>query len=143
MEKIINSSKLDTPEISYNEDKNCIFIVGNSFMEHPQPFYKRMSFDIIQIIDEHIQKTKSILNISFYLEYFNTASSLSILEFLQRIENKFMHTKNVKIYWFEEGEENDEEIKPEIASIIKLPFVYVQINSDVEDFKQFVKLYLY
>ncbi len=143
MDKLIESNKLESPEVLYNEKNNTIFIVGNSFMELPQPFYQDLSLKIVEFLNEFFQKSTQSINLAIYLEYFNTASSLSILEFLLKLEKKYLKTKRLNIFWFEEGDENGEDIKPEIASIIKLPFNFVPIHPDVDDFKRYVFTYIY
>lgn len=143
METMLNTGKLESPEVTYSKIKNCVFIIGNSFMERPQPFYKSICTDIIELVHKELQNTEKNINIVFYLEYFNTASSLSILEFLQRLENAFLDSGRVNIFWFEEDDEQVEVIEPEFASMINIPFKFIPVDPDIENIKLFVRAYLY
>jgi len=109
---------LKTPTISFDEINNYLLIEGRSTLENPAKFYKPLISKL-----EKLEKSSSReMKIDFKLEYFNTTSSIAILDVLKRLQS-LNKDKEVVINWFyDEGDEDILEIGEDYSSILKFPF---------------------
>ncbi|NQX97278.1 MAG: DUF1987 domain-containing protein, partial [Flavobacteriales bacterium] len=104
--------------ISFDEINNYLLIEGRSTLENPAKFYKPLISKL-----EKLEKSSSReMKIDFKLEYFNTTSSIAILDVLKRLQS-LNKDKEVVINWFyDEGDEDILEIGEDYSSILKFPF---------------------
>ena len=109
---------LKTPTISFDEINNYLLIEGRSTLENPAKFYKPLISKL-----EKLEKSSSReMKIDFKLEYFNTTSSIAILDVLKRLQS-LNKDKEVVINWFyDEGDEDILEMGEDYSSILKFPF---------------------
>ncbi|MBL4670229.1 MAG: DUF1987 domain-containing protein [Flavobacteriales bacterium] len=109
---------LKTPTISFDEINNYLLIEGRSTLENPAKFYKPLISKL-----EKLEKSSSReMKIDFKLEYFNTTSSIAILDVLKRLQS-LNKDKEIVINWsYDEGDEDILEIGEDYSSILKFPF---------------------
>ncbi|MBR6251994.1 MAG: DUF1987 domain-containing protein [Bacteroidales bacterium] len=85
------TSKTDNSPLITLED-NTLRISGRSYMNNAGDFYHN-------IIDWLEFRQLNNLNVVVDLEYFNTSSSKSLLEFFRWMEKKAIDGKDMKVHW--------------------------------------------
>lgn len=122
MEKIIIEGSLNTPEITIHSNPNYITIKGVCAPENPKKFFS----EFIHQVEFLIADVKP-LEITIHLDYFNTGSSRSLLDFLLiRANDAF---KNItKVHWIVEGGDDDLfEAGKMLEELSGLPFHFKEI----------------
>jgi len=94
-----------SPEIIFNAEQGLLSIKGRSMPENPKTFYDPLITwvgDYVQITNN--KETKVIIN----LEYYNTSSSLYILDIL-RVLDKLAAKENVEVIleWYLDVDSDD------------------------------------
>lgn len=118
MEVVKIAGTEDTPEVRIDPDKGTFEFSGRSLPEDVLSFYA----PILQLIEEYIQKPAKNSNVSFRLDYFNTASSKVILDILIYFEHISKEGHNVLVKWFyHEDDEDMAEAGQEYSEIVDLP----------------------
>lgn len=90
-----------TPQIQFFPEENKLLIEGKSISEDPLAFYE----PLFKWTDEFVANPFE-LTVEFYLEYFNTASSKMIYDFVKRIFEASIKPKFIWKYM-----EDDEDIE--------------------------------
>ena len=109
-----------TPSITLNASSGVFEMKGKSIPENSTVFYKGM-FEWLAIYGEN-PAAKTILTIQ--MDYFNTSSSKSVVDFFKKLENIQKSGKGeVEINWMHNEEDEDmQEAGEDYKSIIKVPF---------------------
>lgn len=119
MEPIILKSTSTTPLIIFDPKLERLEIKGVSIPENAINFYR----PVLEGLDVYALGPVSSLAAHIQLDYFNTASSKSILDVLRRM--KLLHDKgfNVTINWYYEKEDEDmREVGENYQLIVNLSF---------------------
>lgn len=121
MEPLYLEATDETPGVKLDKDKNVFEFSGKSLPEDVVTFYN----PIMDWLDNYSNQLNEITEVTFRLDYFNTASSKMILDILLKLE-EFQETgKKVRIKWFFAKDDEDmEEAGAEYAEIVDLPFEY-------------------
>ncbi len=110
---------LNTPTILFKEANNYLLIEGRSTIEDPIIFYK----PLISKLKNVIKSSSGKMEIDFKLEYFNTTSSLAILDVLRHLQSLNTVTNEVVINWHHNADDDDIlEIGEDYSTILKFPF---------------------
>jgi len=120
--------KANSPEVILNKDKGIFQIMGRSIVENSFDFYT----PIINWIEEYFKNPNPSTQLSLYIDYLNSSSTLQLMKLIKLFNGK----ENVKIVWvFEDGDENSKETgeEYELASNVEFEFV----ETDVENFEDF------
>jgi len=117
MEPLKIPSTPDTPEVDFNKETGRFQISGRSLTDNPQDFYQ----SVLAWLKAYCAAPNSETNLIFKFEYINVQSSKSVLDILTTIEG----IKGVKVCWyFNEEDEDMEEIGEEIAELVQIPFEF-------------------
>lgn len=92
-----------TPEIIYNKEFGEISIVGRSHPEESKSFNAPI-FDILKNI---IFDSNENVSIKIQLDYINTSSCMSFLDFFKLIDVLYQSKKNFKVKWLHEMGDQD------------------------------------
>ena len=112
-----------TPLISFQAEKNMLIIEGKSISEDPLAFYA----PLFSWTDEFLA-TPFELTVDFNLEYFNTASSKMIYDFVHKI---FEASTKPKFIWrFMEDDEDIEEYGEYLQDLVGDNLVLVPLEED-------------
>ncbi|MFB0926001.1 MAG: DUF1987 domain-containing protein [Vicingaceae bacterium] len=110
---------LNTPSILFNKTENRWIIEGRSTLENPVIFYN----PLISMINDGIKFPKGKMEIDFKLEYFNTTSSLVILNVLKQLHSLDAPGNEVIINWYYDEEDEDLlEIGQDYSAMLNFPF---------------------
>ncbi|NBC84548.1 MAG: DUF1987 domain-containing protein [Bacteroidetes bacterium] len=101
METLLIQATGDTPEVELNP-KGFARFVGKAMPENPINFFK-------PLFDWAGEYNQESITIDMKFEYFNTAVSKSLLDFLKMFEDNHF-VKKVHVNWhFEEGDDDTQE----------------------------------
>lgn len=109
-----------TPLVNLNPDSGVFEMKGKSIPENSTVFYKAMFDWLAAYVEQPASKT--VLNIQ--MDYFNTSSSKSVVDFFKKLESLHKSGKSeVEINWLHNEEDEDmQEAGEDYKSIIKVPF---------------------
>jgi len=109
----------DTPAILLDADKGVFKIIGISMPEDAHLFYQPMT----EWISQYCTKPNPKTNFVFELEYFNSASSQSILNIIRIVEEIHNHKTQAAISWLYYPDNKDmKEAGKLFAELVTIPF---------------------
>lgn len=118
MEALQISETNETPSINLDKKKGQFQFIGRSLTDNASEFYQ----PAIDWLKAYAEAPNSETDIVFKFEYLNTVSSKSVLDILTALEK----VKGAKVSWyFNEEDEDMEEIGEEIAELVTVPFNFI------------------
>lgn len=128
MEPLIIESMSSTPKIYLDKNSGKFELAGKSFPEESRSFYE----PLFTWLEEYAKNPNEETIFEFNLEYFNSSSSLIILEILNLLEEISKSGKKVSISWNHlDIDEDMLEAGEEYSDLVKIPFIF----NSVEEFK--------
>lgn len=107
----------DTPAVILDKEKGFFEIRGRSLCNSPGSFYQ----PVIDWMAKYGMQPLETTELVFRLEYVNIASSKVLFDLLREMEK----IKGAKVLWyFNEEDEDMEEIGEELAELVRIPFVF-------------------
>lgn len=127
MKPLIIKIEQSTPKIHLDKDAGKFEIAGKSFPEESRSFYE----PLFTWLNEYAKNPNEETLFEFNLEYFNSSSSLIILEILNLLDEIFKNGNKVSVSWNHLNVDEDMlEAGEEYSELVKVPFVY----NSVEEF---------
>ncbi len=109
----------DTPQVTLDPASKVFEFSGRSLPEDVVSFYQ----PVLEWLDELEKDPIADMEISFKLEYFNTASSKLILDILLKLNDIYLEDNPMKIKWYYLEMDLDlEEAGEEYSELIEMPF---------------------
>jgi len=119
----------DTPAILLDANKGVFKITGRSMPEDVSAFYR----PVVEWITQYCLTPHPKTNIVFELEYFNTASSQSILNILQIVEGIHNHKTKATFSWLCHPDNDDMKEAGELfAKLVTIPLKLITTPSAVK-----------
>ena len=118
----------ETPRIEFDQSKGVFEISGRSLPEDVVSFYQ----PVMDWLEELGSEPVDSLELSFRLDYFNTASSKLILDIFLKLDDVFQEGIPVKVKWYySELDEDLEEAGEEFSELVEIPFelIALQVSS--------------
>lgn len=114
-----------TPNIYLDKNSGKFEIKGKSFPEESRSFYA----PLFKWLEEYAQTPNDETFFEFRMEYFNSSSSLIILEILNVLDSIHKHDKKVTVSWnYLDIDEDMLEAGEEYADLVSVPFEYNAIE---------------
>ncbi|MBN1182985.1 MAG: DUF1987 domain-containing protein [Bacteroidales bacterium] len=114
--------EVDIPNIILDKDKNIFEFSGRSLPEDAEEFFR----PVLNWIDAYVQIPNESTKLEFRMDYFNTSSSKSILEILEKFENILDAGKAVKVIWYYNNMDEDMlEAGQDYSKMVRLPFEFI------------------
>jgi hypothetical protein len=127
MDRLEIEATNSTPKIFFDKESGKFEISGKSFPEECRVFYS----PVYVWLEEYAQNPNEETIFKFKMEYFNSASSLIILEILNILETIKKNGKKVTILWNHLSIDEDMlEAGEEYSDLVSLNFEY----NTIEDF---------
>jgi hypothetical protein len=92
-----------TPTVNFDTATGKCEILGQSYLENTNAFYK----DLLAWMKQYIEEQKGPVHLKLYLTYFNTSSSKCIAELLWMIKDYESSGGKVKVAWHYEDWDED------------------------------------
>lgn len=123
MAKLDIESTEDTPRVLFNPEGNHFELSGRSLPEDAPSFYG----PILDWLDDYYGGSPlPTTTFDIKLEYFNTASSKLVLDFLMKLEEHHSAGNKTVVKWyFDEDDEDMQEAGEEFAELVGVPFEHV------------------
>jgi len=110
---------LKTPTISFNEKDKHLLIEGRSIPENPIEFYE----PLLNQLKDYLNIPVGKMEIDFKLEYFNTSSSIVILDVLRQLKKISEQNNHIVVNWFYDADDFDLlEIGEDYSTLMNFPF---------------------
>lgn len=114
-----------TPQIYLNKDSGKFEIKGKSFPEESRSFYA----PVFAWLEEYAKDPNEETLFEFKMEYFNSSSSLIILEILNLLDRIYKDGKKVAIAWNHLKIDDDMlEAGEEYSDLVSVPFEYYALE---------------
>jgi hypothetical protein len=114
-----------TPQVDFIFEEGVLNLEGRSIPENPNDFYK----PLFQWVAEYFQHAKPLTQIVVKLEYINSGSSKSLLEFFRVIREHHQKGNQCLIKWYyEEDDESVQELGEHYQYTLKIPFEFYPFN---------------
>jgi hypothetical protein len=124
MEIININSTEDTPKVIFDHNSKVFEISGRSLPEDVVVFYQ----PVIKWLEEFAANPFQGFELSFKLEYFNTASSKLILDILLKLEEVNESGTPVKVKWYYLPSDSDmKEAGEEYSEIVSIPLEVIAL----------------
>lgn len=110
------------PRIILDKAKGVFEISGQSLPENVHEFYS----PVINWLDEYAKDPNPTTEVTFKMEYYNTASSKMLFSILEKFDEMFKAGHNVKIFWhYDQDDEDMLESGEDYADLCKVPFEFI------------------
>ena len=114
-----------TPRIYLDKKLSKFELAGKSFPEESRSFYA----PLFNWLEEYAKDPNDETLFEFNLEYFNSSSSLIILEILNLLDEIFKNGNKVSVSWnYLYIDEDMLEAGEEYSELVKVPFVFNSIE---------------
>lgn len=121
MDQLLIEATSSTPKIYLDKESSKFEIAGKSFPEESRVFYS----PLYRWLEEYAKNPNEETLFEFKMEYFNSSSSLIILEILNILDNIKKSGKKVSIHWNHLTVDDDMlEAGEEYSELVSLPFEY-------------------
>jgi SiaC family regulatory phosphoprotein len=125
MDQLLIEATSSTPKIYLDKESSKFEITGKSFPEESRVFYS----PVYKWLEEYAQNPNEKTLFEFKMEYFNSSSSLIILEILNILDKIKKSGKNVTIQWNHLTIDEDMlEAGEEYSELVSLPFEYKSVE---------------
>lgn len=122
----------DCPYINFTED-GVLEIEGRSITEDPFSFWQ----PLLEWVEAYTHKPAAETEVNIYLEYSNSSSNKYINELLRKLEDSHKKNTLVTVNWrYEEDDESVLQLGKDFESMLKLPFVFSEIETEKERAKR-------
>ncbi|MFP4024089.1 MAG: DUF1987 domain-containing protein [Thiohalospira sp.] len=125
MEPLLIEAQESTPKVYLDKENNKFEIAGKSFPEESRKFYA----PVFTWLEEYAKNPNESTMFEFKMEYFNSASSLILLEIMNVLDKINKVNKAVKIAWhYIDGDDDMLEAGEEYSELVNVPFEYQPIE---------------
>jgi hypothetical protein len=123
MEAVLQiKSTEDSPEILFDKSTGQLTITGKSLPEDAFGFYQ----SAIEWLSDYIKSPQQLTQVTFNLEYFNTASSKQIFKLISLLKD-LSKTHPVKITWhFDKGDKDMQSSGERFSKLCQMPIDVIQ-----------------
>lgn len=113
-----------TPSIKFDPTLGMLEIKGRSIPENSVEFY----LPLFAVLDEYVAKPRKKIDVNIQLEYYNSSSSVCILNVLKKLEALHKLGTPVNISWlYEEEDEDTLNAGKNFQEIIHIPFTMIKV----------------
>jgi hypothetical protein len=114
-----------TPAIIFLPAEGKIEITGRSIPENAIDFYEVL----LKEVEGYIKKPHTFTEATIQLDYFNSSSSLSILNMLKLLKKLYSNGSEVNVKWiYEEDDDDILNAGKNYQSILNIPFQFIEIQ---------------
>lgn len=127
MEQLIIKGTEKTPEINFDFDSGKIYISGRSYSSDAYDFY----LPVNEWLNKYIQNPKETTILEVNVDYFHSVSVKYLTSIIKKMAQLQDAGKSVKVIWFHQFDENDEDESFDLGKSIelesKIKFEYVAL----------------
>jgi len=117
----------ETPAVKLDPENHLLEMKGVSLPENVQEFYS----PIINWVRTFLKSTSNPIEVKIHLDYFNTATSKSLMEFFFLLDEFQKKGSSIKVVWmYYEDDEDLQDSGEDFASLVDVPFTFVSLDPD-------------
>jgi hypothetical protein len=121
MKPLLIEAQESTPRVYLDKESSKFEISGKSFPEESRKFYA----PVFTWLEEYAKAANEETWFAFKMEYFNSSSSLILLEIMNVLDKIKKSGKEVKVIWgYLDGDDDMLEAGEEYAELVNVPFEY-------------------
>ncbi|HKL09094.1 MAG TPA: DUF1987 domain-containing protein [Bacteroidales bacterium] len=121
MKPLLIEAQESTPKVYLDRENSKFEISGKSFPEESRKFYA----PVFTWLEEYAKDPNEETWFAFKMEYFNSSSSLILLEIMNILDKIKKSGKEVKVIWGYLDDDDDMlEAGEEYAELVNVPFEY-------------------
>jgi len=125
MENLYIEATESTPLVNFNYETGEFLIQGKSVPQKANDFYDI----VLNWLDDYLENPKEKTIISLKLDYFNIATSKSVLYILYKLNELIEKGLDIALEWFYPEDEDDMlEVGQDFAFMVKIPFTFTEYN---------------
>lgn len=114
-----------TPAITFLPTEGKIEIIGRSIPENAIEFYE----ELYKEVEEYLKKPHKLTEATIQLDYFNSSSSVSILNILKLLKQLYSNGFEVSVKWiYEEDDDDILNAGKNYHTILNIPFQFIEIQ---------------
>jgi hypothetical protein len=114
-----------TPAVSFIPSEGKIEIIGRSIPENAIEFYE----ELLNQIEAYLIKPHKLTEVTIQLDYFNSSSSVSILNMLKLLKQLYGNGFEVNVKWiYEEDDDDILNAGKNYQTILNIPFQFIAIQ---------------
>ena len=116
-----------TPAISLNASTGVLSFIGRSLPENSTAFYK----PVLKWIDEYSENLPEKTEVTFQLDYFNTASAKALFTIIEKMDKLVENNHSIVIKWRYDFEDEDmNELGKEYQELFKTPILLIAVTNE-------------
>ena len=124
MENIAIEQTSKTPKVDFNSETGILQLEGISIPENTVEFYHKLIYWINEYGQSPLPETTLVLK----LEYFNTSTSVVLLNMFKILSE--LKNTNIKVDWYYESDDVEmEEVGKDYANMIDIPFTLIPVDT--------------
>ncbi len=121
MNPLLIEAQESTPKVYLDKESGKFEISGKSFPEESRKFYA----PVFTWLEEYAKVANEQTRFAFTMEYFNSSSSLILLEIMNILDKIMKSGKEMKVIWgYLDGDDDMLEAGEEYAELVNVPFEY-------------------
>lgn len=114
-----------TPDINFLPSEGKLEIIGRSIPENAIEFYE----ELYKEVEEYLKKPHKLTEVTIQLDYFNSSSSVSILNILKLLKQLYGNGFEVTVKWiYEEDDDDILNAGKNFHTILNIPFQFIEIQ---------------
>lgn len=111
----------NTPDVNLSIEDCHFEIRGSSYSDR---VFESVYSKILTWIEEELPELDCELNCIFYIDIMNSISYKNIMQIMIKLVHLYKEGKNIKISWFFEGDDEDnEELAQDMSTLFDIPFI--------------------
>jgi hypothetical protein len=124
MKSINIKATSSTPAVIFLPKEGKIEIIGRSIPENAIEFYE----ELYKEVDEYLKQPHKLTEAIIQLDYFNSSSSVSILNILKLLKQIYNNGFEVNVKWiYEEYDDDILNAGKNYQTILNIPFQFIEI----------------
>lgn len=124
MKKPEESRKLPVPHINFNSKETLLILEGRCIPADPVWYFNALT----QLVSGYIL-LQGKLRCQIKLEYFNSASTRSLIQFLKMLEEQNAQGASISVDWFYEIDDEDSvDFARDLIDLIQIPIELVALK---------------
>ncbi|WP_430809351.1 MULTISPECIES: DUF1987 domain-containing protein [unclassified Carboxylicivirga] len=124
MEPFVREATNKTPYLNFNAREGYIQIKGRSIPENAH-----LLFDpIMEWLDKYISNPSPVTRVDIQLEYFNTISSINLLNVFKKINELYKRNNKATISWYCDKDDEDMiEAGEDYQAVVDIPIKIIEV----------------
>ena len=124
MQPLVKEATNKTPYLNFDANEGYIQIKGRSIPENAHLLYD----PIMEWLDKYASNPSPVTKVEIKLDYFNTISSIFLLNVFKKINELYIHNNKASIAWYCDKDDEDMiEAGEDYQSVVEIPINIIEV----------------